>query len=45
MSVLLDPTAANDLAFADQAERISQLGGVEAILASEEFDHTPTPSG
>lgn len=45
MSALLDPIAANDLAFADQAERISQLGGVEAILASEEFDHTPTPSG
>jgi choline-sulfatase len=45
MGALLDPIAANDLAFADQAERISQLGGVEAILASEEFDHTPTPSG
>jgi len=45
MGALLDPGEANDLAFSDQAERISQLGGVEAILASEEFDHTPTPSG
>ena len=41
MCALLDPSEVNDLAFADQAELIEQLGGVEMILGSEEFDHTP----
>ncbi|OUU55510.1 MAG: hypothetical protein CBC21_10140, partial [Proteobacteria bacterium TMED61] len=45
MRALLDPSAANDLAFADQAQLIEQLGGVETIINSEEFDHTPTHSG
>ena len=45
MRALLDPSAANDLAFADQAQLIEQLGGVEKIVNSEEFDHTPTHSG
>jgi hypothetical protein len=45
MCTLLDPVEANDLAFADQAQLIEQLGGVETIINSEEFDHTPTHSG
>ena len=45
MCDLLDPAEANDLAFADQAQLIEQLGGVEKIVNSEEFDHTPTHSG
>ena len=41
MNGLLNPSEVNDLAFADQAELITRLGGVEAIVDSEEFDHTP----
>ena len=44
MQALVDPEAANELAFADQAERIEELGGVEAILNSDEFDFTPVAS-
>ena len=40
---IVDPDAANQTAFADQARRIAELGGVERIMASEEFDHTPVP--
>ena len=38
---LVDPEAANKQAFADQAARIEDLGGVEAVLNSDEFDFTP----
>ncbi len=41
MMTLVDPEAANKLAFADQAAKISELGGVEAVLNSDEFDFTP----
>ena len=34
---------ANKRAFEDQAKRIEALGGIDKILASEEFDHTPVP--
>jgi choline-sulfatase len=41
---LVDPEAANRLAFADQAAKIEQLGGVEAVMNSDEFDFTPVES-
>jgi len=41
MTEIADPDVINDLAFADQAKRIEELGGVEAILATEDFDFTP----
>jgi len=41
MLTLVDPEAANRLAFADQAAKIEQLGGVEAVMNSDEFDFTP----
>jgi choline-sulfatase len=41
---LVDPEAENTRAFADQAETIEKLGGVEAILNSAEFDCTPVGS-
>ena len=44
MLTLVDPEEANALAFRDQAEKIEQLGGVQAILDSEEFDFTPIPT-
>lgn len=36
-----DPDQLNETAFRDQAARIEELGGVEAILAMESFDFTP----
>ena len=36
-----DPDAINDRAFADQAARIEELGGVAAIRARTNYDHTP----
>jgi len=44
MSKLVDTEAANQLAFADQAVRIEELGGVNAVLNSDEFDFTPVGS-
>ena len=41
MLKLVDPEAANKRAFADQAARIEELGGVEVLLSSNEFDFTP----
>ncbi|MCZ6796686.1 MAG: sulfatase-like hydrolase/transferase, partial [Gammaproteobacteria bacterium] len=38
---LVDPEAANTLAFSDQAAKIEELGGIEAILNSTDFDFTP----
>ena len=43
LSRIVDPDEANKRAFADQAKRIEALGGIDKILASEEFDHTPVP--
>jgi choline-sulfatase len=40
---IVDPDKANSLAFSDQAERIKELGGADAILASEDFDYSPVP--
>jgi choline-sulfatase len=40
---VVDPEAANALAFADQAKRIAALGGREAILARGSFGFSPVP--
>jgi choline-sulfatase len=40
---VVDPDAANALAFADQAKRIAALGGREAILARGSFGFSPVP--
>ena len=42
---LVDPERENRRAFDDQAALIERLGGVEAILRSDEFDFTPVPAG
>ena len=44
MLELVDPETENKRAFADQAKAIERLGGVEAILNSDEFDCTPVRS-
>lgn len=44
MLTLVEPETANRLAFADQAAKIEELGGVEAVLNSDEFDFTPVGS-
>ena len=41
---LVDPERENRRAFDDQAALIERLGGVEAILRSDEFDFTPVPA-
>lgn len=41
MAEVGNPDLINEQAFADQAKRIDELGGVEAILATEAFDFTP----
>jgi len=41
---LVDPDEANALAFADQATLVEKLGGVQAVLDSDEFDFTPVGS-
>ena len=43
LMAITDPVASNDLAFSDQSAMIDSLGGVKAILASDEFDFTPIP--
>ncbi|MFK7944712.1 MAG: sulfatase-like hydrolase/transferase [Paracoccaceae bacterium] len=43
LNEITDPDAVNAQAFADQAERIKALGGRDAILARENYDHTPVP--
>jgi choline-sulfatase len=44
MLELVDPEAANRQAFADQAVRIAELGGLDSIVNSAEFDFTPVPT-
>lgn len=41
---IVDPEEANALAFSDQARKIDELGGVDAILASEDYDYSPVPT-
>jgi choline-sulfatase len=38
---ILDPEEVNRQAFADQASKIEELGGLEAIRAMPSFNHTP----
>ncbi len=38
---IADPEAVNIRAFADQADRIAELGGRETIRALQNYDHTP----
>lgn len=45
LRLLVDPERENRRAFDDQAEMIGRLGGVEAILRSDEYDYTPVPAG
>jgi choline-sulfatase len=40
---IVDPDEASARAFADQAEKIRENGGEEAIMERGEFGHTPTP--
>lgn len=41
---VVDADAANELCFSDQAARIEECGGREAILASDDYDFTPVPT-
>lgn len=41
---IVDPDAADAMAFADQALRIEQLGGADAIRAKTEIGFTPAPN-
>ena len=41
LKVILDPDEVNTLAFLDQEDMISKLGGREKILAMQNYDHTP----
>ncbi len=41
---MMDPDIVNAQAFSDQQARIEELGGIEAILAAQEFDFTPVGS-
>jgi len=41
LKVILDPEEVNNLAFLDQEDMISKLGGREEILAMQNYDHTP----
>ena len=40
---IVDPEAVNERVFADQRDRIEQLGGVEGILVRPDFNFTPVP--
>jgi choline-sulfatase len=40
---ICDPDAVNAAAFAAQAQRIAQYGGIEAILSRGDFGYTPAP--
>jgi choline-sulfatase len=44
LRAIVDPDAANARCFVDQARRIAELGGREAILAREDFDQSPVPA-
>ncbi len=41
MREIMDPDKTNERAFKDQADRIAELGGREAIKNMENYDHTP----
>jgi choline-sulfatase len=41
LSAICDPDAVNAACFAAQARRIEELGGADAIVNAETYDHTP----
>ena len=41
---ICDPDAVNETCFANQKQRVEQLGGEEACLNAYSFNHTPTPT-
>ena len=41
---ICDPDAVNEACFANQKQRVEQLGGEEACLNAYSFSHTPTPT-
>lgn len=43
LRAICDPAAVNSRAFADQARRIAEHGGEEAVLKSGNFPYTPAP--
>jgi choline-sulfatase len=43
LRAIVDPDAANKRCFADQAQRIAELGGRQGILDREDFDQSPVP--
>jgi len=45
LNQFVDPEAVNDRAFADQAQKIADLGGAQAVLERGQFDYTPATSG
>ena len=40
---IVDPTAVNDAAFADQRRAVAELGGREVLVDGIRFNHTPVP--
>ena len=44
LRAICDPEAVNRRCFADQRVRIAALGGREACLSAQVFNHTPTPT-
>ena len=43
LRTVCDPAEVNTRAFADQAKRIAEVGGREAIAGAMAFNHTPVP--
>jgi choline-sulfatase len=43
LRAICDPAAVNARAFADQAARIAELGGAEAVLKTGTYPYTPAP--
>jgi len=41
LHTMLDPEAVNGQAHADQARKIEELGGRDALLAMEQWNYTP----
>ena len=44
LRAICDPEEVNQRCFRDQADRIAQLGGIEACKTAFVFNHTPTPA-
>jgi choline-sulfatase len=44
LRAICDPEQVNAQCFANQRQRIEELGGVEACATGYSFNHTPTPT-